>query len=252
VVELPHAAASAVGGVVKFSPQWLFAIVDRGVLREYADFDLDRVLRERGLSRSDLNDRNSSLHWYYRADTMLKTNWSQRRRMGKIFPECRTSDYDITIHRRNKMSCHRLNRSSWPSNLDGRPVWPSSPTFNERLEMLRRGSPVVNQNPPYASRRVCPSEVKENGDLCVGIILNNVLGVRSDIPVPEKFLGYFRYRRGFLVLTAPGMIPIGLARFLCSHWCTDPNSLWLRRKEPLRKFLRAVPLRIYNSNADEC
>jgi len=226
--------------------------VDRGVLHQYADFDLDHALHERGLNRSDLNDRNSSLHWYYRADTLLETSQSQRRSIRKMFPECRTGDYDIAVHKRNKLSCHRLNRSDWPSTRDGQAVWPSSPTLNERLEMLRRGSPVVNEVVPYSSCRVRPSEVKENDDLCVGIVLSNLLGVRSDIPVPEKFLGYFRYRQGFLILTAPGMIPIGLARFLCSLWCTDPNSLWLRRKETLRKFLRAVPVRVYNASSDEC
>jgi hypothetical protein len=92
------------------------------------------------------------------------------------------------------------------------------------------------------------AELKENPDLAVAVVLQNVLGVRSDIAVPEKFLGYFRYRQGFLLLTAPGMIPIGLARFTCSLWATDPNSLWLRRKGTLKKFLRAVPLRTFRSS----
>jgi len=50
--------------------------------------------------------------------------------------------------------------------------------------------------------------------------------------VPKKFLEYFRYRDGFLILAVRHALPIGLVRFLLSLWIRCPLSLWL--VEPVR------------------
>lgn len=71
--------------------------------------------------------------------------------------------------------------------------------------------------------------------------MRHIVGIRSDIEVPEKFSGYFRYSRGFLILTAPYNLPIGLARFLLGRWAEDPTSLWLEWYGTLKKYLREVP-----------
>lgn len=81
------------------------------------------------------------------------------------------------------------------------------------------------------------------------IIRRQVIGVRSDTAVPQRYREYFRYRWNFLILTAP-RIPIGLARFLAGQWLTKPSSLWLERKESLKKFLRKVPVGICNDARD--
>jgi hypothetical protein len=78
------------------------------------------------------------------------------------------------------------------------------------------------------------------------IIRRQVIGIRSDIAVPEKFWGYFRYRWNFLILTSPTSLPSGLTRFLASVWCTDPHSLWLERKVTLKQYLRDVPRAVLN------
>jgi hypothetical protein len=79
--------------------------------------------------------------------------------------------------------------------------------------------------------------------LACRIIGHRVYGLRSDIEVPQKYFGYFRYCNGFSILTAPRAMPIGLARFLAGKWVTDPHSLWLERPETLKQSLRRVPVR---------
>jgi hypothetical protein len=73
------------------------------------------------------------------------------------------------------------------------------------------------------------------------ICSRHIIGVRSDVSVPEQFLGHFRYRQGFLILTSPYSLPSGLARFLISQWVTDPHSLWLEWFGTLKQYLRRVP-----------
>jgi hypothetical protein len=74
--------------------------------------------------------------------------------------------------------------------------------------------------------------------------MRHVVGLRSDVEVPEKYLGYFRYRWGFLILTAPFILPIGLTRFIVSLWVRNPHSLWLEWFGTLKQYLRVVPSRL--------
>jgi hypothetical protein len=99
----------------------------------------------------------------------------------------------------------------------------------------------------YSSGKTCRVSIDQfNGDseLIKRIVMRHVVGIRSDIEVPEKFLGYFRYRWGFLILTAPFILPIGLARFIVSLWVRNPHSLWLEWFGTLKQYLRAVPSRL--------
>jgi hypothetical protein len=165
--------------------------------------------------------------------------------MQRVYGSCRilTRDFDSQNHLTTLRSVLPLGKDNWP-NLGGRELWPSAPTLNELLEMSRLG---VVHSP--SQREECKTlscnlrEFNKNINLARGVILRNVLGIRSDAPIPKKFLGHFRYRRGFLILTNY-WIPSGLARFLAAQWLTAPHNLWLRVAVPLKQYLREVPFAV--------
>jgi hypothetical protein len=113
------------------------------------------------------------------------------------------------------------------------------------MDMLRRGIPPLEVEAPSVTRKVPFSDFNDSIDLANRIVSHNVIGIRSNVEIPKKFLGHFRYRWNFLILTTYRMPP-GLARFLASKWLLDPTSLWLERKVSLKRFLREVPVAIYN------
>jgi hypothetical protein len=90
--------------------------------------------------------------------------------------------------------------------------------------------------------RVSRGELRENHVLATRIVANNIVGIRSSVEVPRKFLKYFRYRQNFLILVVPYALPIGLVRFLLGQWCVAPYSLWLRRAVLLKQYLRNCPI----------
>lgn len=150
------------------------------------------------------------------------------------------------IHRSQRLEVKPLKSSDWPRNLLG-PSWPSFPSISEWMGMLRRGiDPLSRQEyktPEGNAGYTCVSlrEVRENPYLATRIVANAIVGIRSSIEVPKKFLKYFRYRWNFLILTTTWCLPIGLVRFLLGQWCQNPYSLWLRRACTLKKFLRKTP-----------
>jgi len=116
------------------------------------------------------------------------------------------------------------------------------------MEMLRKGKNPF-ERPVYDSpmshigfTSVARREVRDNPVLAARIVANNIVGVRSTVEVPGKYLKYFRYRQNFLVLTCTYNIPIGLTRFLIAQWVKNPFSLWLRRAVYFKKFLKFVPI----------
>lgn len=82
------------------------------------------------------------------------------------------------------------------------------------------------------------------------ICARHIVGVRSDLEVPPRFLGYFRYRRGFLILTVRYSLPAGLVRWLLSLWAVDPHSLWLEWFGTLKSYLKAVPAGLLKSDEE--
>jgi len=167
----------------------------------------------------------------------------------EVFPEVRCRRFDLATHNLNKQSLIKLPRKDLPRDkISGDYLYPTSPTFLERLEMIRSGATPGSITRLYGRTvRVSQKEFNDNSRLAVRIVNRNVFGLRSDIEVPRKYFGYFRYCNGFLMLTAPRAMPIGLARFLAGIWCTDPHSLWLERPETLRQCLRRVPYGVYHS-----
>ncbi|BCH36645.1 hypothetical protein [Aspergillus lentulus narnavirus 1] len=174
--------------------------------------------------------------------SFIELNSTERSLARGIDRRIRVSSYQLDVHCRNVQGTYRLDPGSWPRDEINRPLWPSSPTLNEWLEMVRQGdSPCDKGRPSGKTVRVSRSEQASNALLTKRICTRHIIGIRSDVEVPQKFLGYFRYRQGFLILTAPYSLPIGLARWLVGLWCRDPHSLWLEWFGTLKQYLREVP-----------
>jgi hypothetical protein len=114
--------------------------------------------------------------------------------------------------------------------------------------MLRKGiDPFerrIYENPKgdLGLTQVSRRELRENLGLATRIVSSQIVGIRSSVEVPRKFLKYFRYRQNFLILVGRHALPAGLVRFLLGQWCKAPYSLWLRRAVLLRTFLKKVPI----------
>jgi len=172
--------------------------------------------------------------------------------IGEVFPEVRLSKFNLRTHNLMKQSLIRLKQEELPRDkVSGNYLFPSSPTFLERLEMIRAEQQPRGRTREYGSYcRVSRNAFNENARLVKRLVGHRVYGLRSDVKVPAKWLGHFRYCNGFSILTAPRAMPIGLARFLASIWCIDPHSLWLERLETLKQSLREVPIRFLESVDD--
>jgi hypothetical protein len=187
--------------------------------------------------------------WYYHSNSLVNTvddcthKWFREFLVhGTVW----TGVCDNAVHRSQRLEVKPLKSSDWPRDPLG-PSWPSFPSIPEWMEMLRKGldpfcrralmQPAGNLGFTQVSRR----EIHENHVLATLIVRQQVVGVRSSVEIPRKFLSYFRYRQNFLILTCTYAIPIGLVRFLLGRWITAPYSLWLRRAVSFKIFLKKVP-----------
>jgi hypothetical protein len=168
----------------------------------------------------------------------------------EVFPHVRTRAIDLNQHYENASYTARLPSRLWPS-IAGKGAWPNHPTFLENLAMIRRGKSPSLDPEPVAFNAVPLGLYNSNELLCKNIVAHEIVGLRSDVPVPRKYLGHFRVSRGFLILTARHVLPIGLARFLSGCWKTRPYDVWTRRGQFLRTFLKKVPAAIFNSSQEE-
>jgi len=146
---------------------------------------------------------------------------------------------DITARVANQVDTVRLGKHQMPRIT--RPEWPSTPTASELLAMSRRGYVSRGMTKPEKASMTCLTRqlISEDFRLATKIVKSNVVGIRSCQEVPEKFLKYFRYRDGFLILTVRWCLPIGLVRFLISQWIRRPTSLWLVENCRLKYYLRS-------------
>jgi hypothetical protein len=203
---------------------------------------LSELCAQKRIPMSALNKRESELHWYYRADTPVDLSYPERYYIRNVLPFVRTGTVDNSIHVRNKQSLSPLKWSEWPSCVStGRRAWPSSPTFNEYLEMVRRGVSPSTQTAGGSKIRSSRQQVRDSPELAIAIAARQVVGLRSDVEIPGKYHGYFRYRQNFAILTGHYSMPIGLARFLLSQWVLCPSNLWLEERVTLKQYLRRVP-----------
>lgn len=185
--------------------------------------------------------------------SILNLEFEDRVLVRKLDFRIRVSRFQLEVHRRNVSETIRLDPGSRPHlKRERRPLWPSSPTLTEWLEMTRHGaSPCDEGRPAGTTVRVSRRVQMQSISLTKRIVSNHIIGVRSDVEVPQKFLGYFRYREGFLFLTAPYSLPSGLARFLVSTWVRDPHSLWLKWFGTLKQYLRTVPAPLLKGTESE-
>jgi hypothetical protein len=188
--------------------------------------------------------------WYYHADSLVNTVDDRTRELFRAFRthgNIWTGACDNAVHRSQRLSVKPMKSSDWPRDPLG-PSWPSFPTITEWLEMLRRGiDPFERKEYKIPSgdsgyTRVSRGELHSNCVLATRIVSNVIVGIRSSTEVPGKYLPYFRYGHGVLLLACSYALPIGLVRFLLGRWCVAPYSLWLRRQCTLKQYLRKVPI----------
>lgn len=188
--------------------------------------------------------------WYYHADSPVNTIDDCTRRWFREFlvhGSVWTGACVNAVHRSQRLLVKPMKSSDWPSDPLG-PSWPSFPTIPEWLEMLRKGIDPFERPELKAPEgqsgytRVSRGELHSNYVLATLIVSNVIVGVRSSTEIPSKYLGYFRYGHGFLILACTYSLPIGLVRFLLGRWCVSPYSLWLRRQSTLKQYLRTVPI----------
>jgi hypothetical protein len=138
-----------------------------------------------------------------------------------------------------RVDCHRLAKRDWPRNA--RSLWPSSPSVTELIAMARSGKTPDGpmwKPPKIALHNLRVQDLSTDSYLASRVVSNNVVGIRSTVPIPRKFLHWFRYRDGFLILTVRSSIPIGLVRLLLSEWIRNPFNLWLKVNCRLKYYLR--------------
>lgn len=158
-------------------------------------------------------------------------------------PPIREVAYLVDYNRLSSTDMPRISRRAWPS----------TPTFTEMLAGIRVGFTFTGPQKP--DRVIDPIRPCHMNDIRVAsrVVSNNVIGIRV-LPktVPRKFLPWFRYREGFLILVSRYCLPAGLTRFLLSVWKTNPRSLWLRRNCLLKYYLRSTSLGSLGSFPSPC
>lgn len=188
--------------------------------------------------------------WYYHAGTPVNAMDHCTHRWFREFlvhGTVWTGICENAVSRSQRLAVIPLKSSDWPCDPQG-PSWPSFPSIPEWMEMLRKGlDPFerrIYENPVGDSgyTRVHRDELRKNPAIATRIVISNIVGIRSSVEVPGKFLKYFRYAENFLILSVHHNLPIGLVRFLLGQWCVAPYSLWLRRAVLLKHYLRKVPI----------
>lgn len=207
----------------------------RGRLRLPAYFPRE-VLRLRELTKRQLA---STVYW-------VKPNTSVSQRLSKtLFDHIRrgfpgilwNSPRKVLEHMANAVGTLRLRKTDWPGISRYR--WPSTPTFSEMLAMSRRGYSVhgLDRVRIVVKGHITYKQVQDDLRLATKIVSKNIIGIRSSCTVPAKFLRWFRYRNGFLILSVRYRLPSGLVRFLIAQWLRCPYSLWLKEPCPFKIFL---------------
>lgn len=147
----------------------------------------------------------------------------------------------ILVREANEVDKIRLRAKDTPRI--SRRLWPSTPTFAEMLVATRSGMscPGFTKPPELTDNSHIRRVHMNNIRVATRVVTDNVIGIRAfPLTVPSKFLRWFRYHQGFLILTGRYNIPSGLVRFLLSTWKTCPRSLWLRRPCLLKYYLKST------------
>lgn len=141
-----------------------------------------------------------------------------------------------------QVDTHRLAEREWPR--DARSLWPSFPSISEIVGMAGQGKTPSGlwSHRIRIGNPVTMKHSHDNHKIATRMILRNVVGVRSTVPIPRKFLPWFRYRNGFLILSVRYNLPIGLVRLLTSSWIRSPYNFWLQVPCRYKSYLRLYSL----------
>lgn len=206
------------------------------------------VKRLSRLTKSQLRD---TVYWCH---TNERTDYSLNQRLISYIRQVqpggciRTVNRNLSVHLRQSELVKPLPVSDWP-RLGTRAAWPSTPTLIESLEMGRRGlapEPIKTVREPV-KYRITRAHFNSDVGMRARLISHQIVGIRSDIEVPKKFLGYFSYRWEFLILSVRHNLPAGLVRFLTGQWIRNPHNLWLREKYSFKNFLKKTDHRAFGS-----
>lgn len=182
-------------------------------------------------------------------------NWLHQVAPGYLW----TRTGDSPVLEASRVAVPRLSKTRAPRST--RALWPSTPTFTEMLVSSRIGSKTpVRDNFKSLAVDNCLTlrETRESHVLITRIVRRQIVGVRAEVEVPGKFLKYFRYRHGFLILSVRHCLPIGLVRFLTAQWIKCPTSLWLVEPVRFKHYLRRhtfwdfIPKHVLQRAIDNC
>jgi len=167
--------------------------------------------------------------------TKSMSNWLNRVAPGRYWTTTGASPVALA----NAVVMPRLRKRDEPRN--SRALWPSCPSLIEATYMSRNGRFPSFQD-KFKTLKVTNHlrlrDLKDSLRLATQVVRRSVIGIRSEIEVPKKFLQYFRYRHGFSILSVRHCLPAGLVRFLLAQWVRAPYSLWLVEPLRLKIFLR--------------
>lgn len=143
-----------------------------------------------------------------------------------------------SVHEGQSEVVARLPRKCEPRVIGA--AWPSTPDLFEIVEMTRRGISMPGRDNTPITVKDCINRKAVSDDirLATRIVRQQIVGVRRNMKVPWKFLGYFRTCHDFLILTGRFRIPAGLVRFLIGLWVKAPTSLWLVNNCSFKCYLR--------------
>jgi len=148
---------------------------------------------------------------------------------------------NFTVLRCQAASVPRLKRHEWP--LCGH-AWPTYPTLNESWAAMVTGKFPLHLNKAAASDTILrpkrPTKQVKPGT-AERALSYYVIGIRADIEVPRKLLGYFKYRWGFLILKRHCDFNRNLTEFLSRLWKSDHTGMFLREPIRFNDALRCIP-----------
>lgn len=154
---------------------------------------------------------------------------------------------DPSVLIRQAASVPRLRYHEWP-RTNGVPAWPTYPTLNESWICLMTGKSLPAAYWASEKAKLPPKrptfQIKPG--MSVRTIASFVRGIRADTPVARKFLPYFKYRWGFLILRRDRPLPKDLVSFLTRLWKSDITKMFLVYPIRYNDALRRMPsIRFY-------
>jgi hypothetical protein len=218
--------------------QWLRSKYARGAMRPL----YRKGLLPLSYNRPSIFDPRSPIHWAVSAHHQMDMKLDRGFRGESL-----CNFFDAKVLQAQKRAVARLPTKKWPRSRDGALLWPSYPTLCESWEATMRRkllpSSCLEIEPAATYSRCTLRHIQDNPVFAKRFVRQRCFGVRASVSVPEKFLGYFKYRWGFLILHRPNYLSIGLVRWLLGQWKVSCRNMLLLWPGSLRSHLRNIPSR---------